>query len=153
MDLTSYFKLGYFRFNGKYFLVQWKNNNKKIRGFKKNCRYFKFNDNKIIWRQIFEILIIHKLSLGSRDVPHKIWSRSVQPFLRFLDSNKQTASQADRQAKLLFYLKILNGTLIIFCCSSVWKSVISISVLYKSYWSLYAVVYRKLRQLNEFSCF
>ena len=42
------------------------------------------------WRQIFEILIIHKPSLGSLDVPQKIWAPSVQPFSRLLDTNKQT---------------------------------------------------------------
>ena len=42
------------------------------------------------WRQIFEILIIHKPSLWSRDVPQKNWTRSVQPFWRLLDTNKQT---------------------------------------------------------------
>jgi len=35
-------------------------------------------------------LIIHKPSLGSRNVPHKIWAWSVQPFWRLLDTNKQT---------------------------------------------------------------
>jgi len=49
---------------------------------------------KFCWRQIFEILIIHKPSLGSRVVPHKIWSRSVQPFCRLLNTNKQTPRQA-----------------------------------------------------------
>ena len=38
-------------------------------------------------------MIIHKLSMGSCKVPHKIWSRSVQPFLRLLDTNKQTDSK------------------------------------------------------------
>ena len=42
------------------------------------------------WRHVFEILIIHKPSLGSLDVPHKIWARSVQPFWRLLDTNRQT---------------------------------------------------------------
>ena len=42
------------------------------------------------WRQIFEILIIHEPSLGSLDVPQKIWARSVQPFWRLLDTNRQT---------------------------------------------------------------
>jgi len=42
------------------------------------------------WRQIFEILIFHKPSLGSLNVPQKIWARSVQPFLRLLDTNRQT---------------------------------------------------------------
>ena len=50
------------------------------------------------WRQIFEILIIHKPSLWSRDVPQKIWARSVQPFWR---GYKQT----DRQAKFIYRLE------------------------------------------------
>ena len=49
------------------------------------------------WRQIFEILMIHKLSLESLDVPQKIWARSVQPFWRLLDTNKQTDRQTDKQ--------------------------------------------------------
>ena len=40
------------------------------------------------WSQIFEILIIHKPFLGPREVPHKIWAWSVQPF--WLDTNRQT---------------------------------------------------------------
>ena len=60
--------------------------------FKKNFRDFqKFKT------QIFKISIIHKPSLGSQDVPQKIWARSVQPFWRLLDTNKQT----DRQAKFI----------------------------------------------------
>ena len=35
--------------------------------------------------------MIHKPSLGSLDVPHKIWARSVQPFRRLLDTNRQTS--------------------------------------------------------------
>ena len=57
----------------------------------------KFNEN-----QIFEILIIHKPSLGPREVPHKIWARLVQPFGRLLDTNKQTDKQPDRQAKFIY---------------------------------------------------
>ena len=48
------------------------------------------------WRQIFEILMIHKPSLESLDVPQKIWGWSVQPFWRFLDTNKQTDKQTDK---------------------------------------------------------
>ena len=47
--------------------------------------------------QIFENLIIHKPSLESRDVPQKIWARSVQPFWRLLDTNRQTNKQTDKQ--------------------------------------------------------
>ena len=48
------------------------------------------------WRQIFEILMIHKPSLWSRDVTQKIWARSVQPFWRLLDTNRQTNKQTDK---------------------------------------------------------
>ena len=37
----------------------------------------------------FPILMFHKLSLESCEVPHKNWDRSVQPFWRFLDTNAQ----------------------------------------------------------------
>ena len=53
--------------------------------------------NEFWWRQIFEILIIHKPSLGSLDVPQKIWARSVQPFWRLLDTNRQTDRQTPKQ--------------------------------------------------------
>ena len=53
--------------------------------------------------QNFEILIIHQPSLGPREVPHKIWARSVQPFRCLLDSNKQT----DRQAKHIYRLNLI----------------------------------------------
>ena len=43
------------------------------------------------WRQIFEILIMHKPSHGSCEVPHKIWAWSVQPFRRLLNTNRQTS--------------------------------------------------------------
>ena len=52
------------------------------------------------WRQIFEILMIHEPSLGSLDVPQKNWARSVQPFWRLLDTNKQTNKQTDKLCKL-----------------------------------------------------
>jgi len=40
-------------------------------------------------------------TLGSRKAPHKIWSQSVQPFWRLLDTNKQT----DRQAKYIIVVR------------------------------------------------
>ena len=54
------------------------------------------------WSQIFENLIIHNSSAGSREIPQKIWARSVQPFWRLLDTNKQTNKQTDRQAKIIY---------------------------------------------------
>ena len=75
---------------------------KTIRGFsQKISRIFKIFKNLMTiefwWRQIFEILMIHKPSLKSLDVPQKIWARSVQPFWRLLDTNKQTNKQTNRQ--------------------------------------------------------
>ena len=80
-----------------------KNKIKIIRGFsQKISRIFKIFKNLMTiefwWRQIFEILIFHKPSLGCLDVPQKIWARSVQPFWRLLDTNKQT----NRQAKFIY---------------------------------------------------
>ena len=71
------------------------NKTKIIRGFSRKISWiFKIFKNLMTiefwWRQIFEILIFHKPSLGSLDVPQKIWARSVQPFWRLLDTNKQT---------------------------------------------------------------
>ena len=62
------------------------------------------------WRQIFEILMIHKPSLWSRDVPQKIWARSVQPFWRLLETNKQTNKQTPKQTdKPNLYIDKLKG--------------------------------------------
>jgi len=55
------------------------------------------------WRQIFEILIFHKPSLGSLDVSQKIWARSVQPFdVYWIQTVKQTDKQTNRQAKFIY---------------------------------------------------
>ncbi len=66
-----------------------------------------------------EILIIHKPSLRSRDGPHKICSRSVQPFWRLLDpnSNKQTDKQSifmkkkkftnEKEINCLYFVQVL----------------------------------------------
>ena len=64
------------------------NKNRVLSRFKK-----KLQKIKNFKTQIFEILIIHKPSLGSREIPHKIWAQSVQPFWRLLDTNKQTDRQ------------------------------------------------------------
>jgi len=41
---------------------------------------FFFLQNEKPLKHIFLIFIIYKPSLWSRDVPQKIWTRSVQPF-------------------------------------------------------------------------
>ena len=45
---------------------------------------------KNFWTPKFVILSVQKPSLGSCEVPKKVWARSVQPFWRILDTNKQT---------------------------------------------------------------
>ena len=47
---------------------------------------------------------IRKPSLGSRDVPQKIWARSVQPFIGHKQTNIKTNKQTDRQAKFIYRL-------------------------------------------------
>ena len=73
--------------------------------------FLKFNENKICWRLIFEILIIHKPSLGSYEVPHKIWARSVQFFnVYWIQTNRQTPRQAKYRRRRLFSLKLVLAT-------------------------------------------
>ena len=68
-----------------------KTKTKVSRIFKKKIVDFqKFSKIEFWWSQIFENLIIHKPSPGSREFPQKILAWSVQPFWRLLDTNKQT---------------------------------------------------------------
>ena len=70
-------------------------------------------------RQIFEILIIHKPSLWTRDVPQKIWARSFQPFWRLLDTNKQTNKHTDKQTdKPNLYIDVTGFGLLATCIIS-----------------------------------
>ena len=66
---------------------------------KKKLRIFKnlnfFTKLKTLKTHFF-IFIINKPSLWSRDVPQKIWARSVQPFLRLLNTNKQTNTKTSQ---------------------------------------------------------
>ena len=55
---------------------------------------------KSFWRQLFVILSIHTPSLGSCEVSHKIWARSVQPFWRLLDTNRQPYKQSKYIAEM-----------------------------------------------------
>ena len=49
------------------------------------------------WRVILKILIIHNPSLGSCEVPHKIWAQLAQSFdVYWMQTNKQTL---DKQSK------------------------------------------------------
>jgi len=56
---------------------------------------------------MFEILIIHKPSLGSCEVPQQIWARLVQPFWRLLDTNKQTDTQTSKVYIFSEFVKIV----------------------------------------------
>ena len=83
----------------------------KFYGFyEKNSRIFKilnffYKNKKLLNTIFFKIFIIRKPSLWSRDVPQKNWARSVQPFWRLLDTNRQkTDKQTDRQAKFIYRL-------------------------------------------------
>ena len=63
------------------------------------CAFLKFYANQKLFDTTFEILIIHKPSLGSCEVPLKIWAWSVQPFWRLLDTtNRQTIKHTDEQS-------------------------------------------------------
>ena len=66
-----------------------KTNKKSSRIYKKFVDFQTFMLIEFCYKQIFEILIIHKSPLGSRYVPHKIWSRLVQPFWHLLDTDRQ----------------------------------------------------------------
>ena len=96
----------YFNCDNVLFVYIVKQNKKKSRISSKHFMDFQnFNSLmklKFWWRQIFEILIIHKPSLGLRNVPHKIWAWSVQPFWRLLDTNRQTPKHPRRQAKFIY---------------------------------------------------
>ena len=65
-----------------------KKNTKILRNFREKM--------EIMQKTKFKILIIHKPSMWSRDVPQKIWAWSVQPFWRLLDTNKQTNGQTSQ---------------------------------------------------------
>ena len=56
------------------------------------------------WRQIFEILIIHKPSLWSRDVPQKIGPDRFSRFdVYWIQTNKQTPKHQNIQAKFIYW--------------------------------------------------
>ena len=58
---------------------------------------------KFCWRQIFEILIIYKPSLGTWKVPHDRFSRFYVYWIQTnKQTNKQTDKQTDRQAKFIY---------------------------------------------------
>ena len=70
----------------------------------------KFIKYKCCWRQIFEILIIHKPFLGPFKVLHNIWAQSVQMFwrlldTRFLQSGRQNIGirKQDHEASVSFF--------------------------------------------------
>ena len=80
--------------------------------YTKNKKVLRFYQKKIVdfqnlmtWdfslRQIFVIVNIHKLSLGSCDVPNKIWARSVQSI-----GYKQTDKQRIQIDTLTFNIQI-----------------------------------------------
>ena len=84
--------MGRFYFNCEHVLIVNIKKTKKKRISRilwKKCGFSRF-EVFLSKTQIFQFLIIHKPSLGCREVPNKIWARSVQPFWRLLDTNGQT---------------------------------------------------------------
>ena len=71
-----------------------------MRIFKKKFRGFsKFSKIEFWWRQIFENLIIHKSSLGSREIPQKNLGpigSAVLTFIGYKQTDRQTNKQTDK---------------------------------------------------------
>ena len=92
-----------------------KQNKNNSRIFTKNFVDFqnvqKFTKLKTFKTHLFFIYIIHKPSLWWRDVPQKIWARSVQPFWRLLDTNRQTGLTRARKTSIRF-LRFKNHVLV-----------------------------------------
>ena len=81
----------------------------------------------------FEILIIHKPSLGSCEVPHKIRAWSLQQFWRLLDTtNRKTIKHTDKQSIniLGFKATLSPSTILTFNCGSICEHLIFVQ--YKS---------------------
>jgi len=84
---------------------------KKSCGFYKKNRVFStFNKNKVCWRQIFEILIIYKPSLGTCEVPQKIGPDRFTRFdVYWIQTDKQSIYiyiDYDRSLTSLFLLSL-----------------------------------------------
>ena len=86
-----------------FLIVTLKNKEKKIPDFIKK-KFADFQDLNFFYKNKrtfkHKVLIINKPSLGSCEVPHKIWARSVQPFGGLLETNKQT-DMTPRQATFI----------------------------------------------------
>ena len=68
----------------------WMSHGDTIVKLPKNFKVIASTEDVNFETHFFKILIIHKPSYGSREVPHKTWANSVQPFLCLLDTkNKQ----------------------------------------------------------------
>ena len=90
----------------------------RICGFyKKCCGFSKFSNIELCQRQIFEISIIHKPSLVSREVPQKLWARSVQLFWRLLDTNKHPDKESKYIKGKYLFLYIFGSAVSLFLCS------------------------------------
>ena len=83
--------------------VNCKTKTKKFANFIKKISKFYDNPSFVWLRLIFEILIIHKPSLRSCQVPHKIKTGSVQSFdVYWIQTNKHR--HPDRQAKYILFM-------------------------------------------------
>ena len=93
--------------------LHFKTKKKKILRIFKN-KFADFQEFKFFTKLktfITHFFIIHNPSLWSRDVPQKIWARSVQPFWHLLDTNKQTDTKTPKQTdKPKFIYRYIKST-------------------------------------------
>ena len=86
------------------------------------------------WRLIFEVVIIHKPSHGSCEIPHKIWARLDQSIWRLLNTNRRTDKKKSKM-KIRFYLFLVSKEifrkLIIVLFPFVWESKKTVNVRIK----------------------
>jgi len=106
-----YFNCGHVLFA---YIVKQTKNKQKIRGFyKKKSWIFK---SRILLQANFWKFDHPYSSLGSREVPEKIWARSVQPFWRLLDTNKLRDTHWEEQIWRVIYIHMFRLVLNICWC-------------------------------------
>ncbi len=78
-------------------IVTLKNKEKKFLGFyKKDFKYFYKTKKKLLNTNFFNFYHSWTFPGVTQDPPQKIWARSVQPYWRFLETNKQTNITTDK---------------------------------------------------------
>ena len=95
------------------------------------------------WRQFFETLIIYKPSLGSCKVPHKMWARSVLPFIGYKQTDKHQDKQSidinrykENAVNQIFFFKLLRIFFFLISRNSnlaVWISIVHPAIIHPSH--------------------